>query len=190
MNKSYNINYCFLAVLLFQMYIYARTCSFKSLLKIFKKHNDIIYRQSEYRDIKFRVIYLKCCTSCQHCFQWVITTHCRFSGYFKNCTIFDDSNSRSISKPTNGKLKDLQKVIKYPNGATTSTSNLPLSAVVLPINTQQAFQRCFNVAFWLIRHGDVEQCHINVEATLNIWTLGFATSNKISIKFQRWWEQR
>ena len=99
--------------------------------------------------------------------------------------IFDDSNSRSISKPTNGKLKDLQKVIKYPNGATTSTSNLPLSAVVLPINTQQTFQRCFNVAFWLIRHGDVEQCHINVEATLNISKLGFATSNKISIKFQR-----
>ena len=45
--------------------------------------------------------------------------------------------------------------------------------------TQQTFQRCFNVAFWLMRRHDVRQCQINVETTLCISTLKFTTSNNV-----------
>ena len=46
------------------------------------------------------------------------------------------------------------------------------------IQTQQSFQRCFKVAFWLIRRRDVGQRQINVETMLCILTLEFTTSNK------------
>ena len=44
-------------------------------------------------------------------------------------------------------------------------------------NSQQTFQRCFNVAFWLTRRRDVGQRQINIETTLCISTLKFTTSN-------------
>ena len=34
--------------------------------------------------------------------------------------------------------------------------------------SQETFQRCFNVFFWLIWHRNVEQCQINVETTFFI----------------------
>ena len=45
--------------------------------------------------------------------------------------------------------------------------------------TQQKFQRCFNVVFWLIQRRDVEQRQINVETTLCISALEFTTWNNV-----------
>ena len=45
--------------------------------------------------------------------------------------------------------------------------------------TQQTFQRCFNVVFWLIRCRDVGQRKTNVEIALCISTLEFTTSNNV-----------
>ena len=45
--------------------------------------------------------------------------------------------------------------------------------------SQQTFQRCFNVVFWLMRLRDAGQRQINVEATLCISTLKFTTSNNV-----------
>ena len=45
--------------------------------------------------------------------------------------------------------------------------------------SQQTFQRCFNIVFWLIRRCDVGQGQINVETTLCISTLEFTTSNNV-----------
>ena len=47
------------------------------------------------------------------------------------------------------------------------------------VETQQTFQRCFNVVFWLIWRRDVEQRQINAETTLCISTLEFTTSNNV-----------
>ena len=53
------------------------------------------------------------------------------------------------------------------------------SADIFSNATQQTFQRCFNVVFWLIRRCDVGERHINVETTFYISTLGFTTSNNV-----------
>ena len=45
--------------------------------------------------------------------------------------------------------------------------------------SQQTFQRCFNVVFWLMRLRDVGQRQIKVETTLCTSTLKCATSNNI-----------
>ena len=45
--------------------------------------------------------------------------------------------------------------------------------------SQQTFQRCFNVVFWLMRRRDVGQRQINVETMLRISTLEFTTSNNV-----------
>ena len=45
----------------------------------------------------------------------------------------------------------------------------------LRLETQQAFQHCFNVVFWLIRCRDVGQPQVNIETTLCISTLEFTT---------------
>ena len=45
--------------------------------------------------------------------------------------------------------------------------------------SQQTFQHCFNIVFWLIRRCDVGQGQINVETTLCISTLEFTTSNNV-----------
>ena len=45
--------------------------------------------------------------------------------------------------------------------------------------SQQTFQRCFNVVFWLMRRRDVGQRQINIETTLCISTLKFTTSNNV-----------
>ena len=45
--------------------------------------------------------------------------------------------------------------------------------------TQQRFQRCFNIVFWLILQCDVGQGLINVETTLCILTLKCTTSNNV-----------
>ena len=47
------------------------------------------------------------------------------------------------------------------------------------VTTQQTFQCCFNVVFWLTPRRDVGQRQINVETTLCISTLKFATSNNV-----------
>ena len=47
------------------------------------------------------------------------------------------------------------------------------------ISTQQTFQRCFNVVFWLMRGREVGQRQINVETTLGISKLKFTTSNNV-----------
>ena len=46
----------------------------------------------------------------------------------------DQDKSSSISQLINGKLRDLQKLLKYFNETTTSTSNILLLLGVLPIN--------------------------------------------------------
>ena len=53
--------------------------------------------------------------------------------------------------------------------------------------TQQTFQCCFNIVFWLYKRCDVGQRQINVEATLLISTLEFTPSNKVEQRchFQR-----
>ena len=45
--------------------------------------------------------------------------------------------------------------------------------------TQQTFQRCFNVVFWLIRCRDVGQRKTNIEIALCISTLEFTLSNNV-----------
>ena len=47
------------------------------------------------------------------------------------------------------------------------------------ISTQQTFQRCFNVVFWLIGRRDVGQRQINVETMLCISTLELTTPSNI-----------
>ena len=47
---------------------------------------------------------------------------------------FDNDKSSSISQLINGKSRDLQKLLKYFNRATTSASNILLSSGVVPIN--------------------------------------------------------
>ena len=54
--------------------------------------------------------------------------------------------------------------------------------------TQQTFRRYFKVVFWLTWHRDLRQLQINVETTLPMSTLEFATSNQRCV-FQRWYEQ-
>ena len=54
--------------------------------------------------------------------------------------------------------------------------------------TQQTFRRYFKVVFWFTWHRDVRQLQINVETTLPISTLEFATSNERCV-FQHWYEQ-
>ena len=49
----------------------------------------------------------------------------------------------------------------------------------LRLETQQAFQHCFNVVFWLIRCRDVGQPQVNIETTLCISTLEFTTLNNV-----------
>ena len=46
-------------------------------------------------------------------------------------------------------------------------------------STQKTFQHCFNVVFWLMGRRDMGQRQINVETTLRISTLKFATSNNV-----------
>ena len=46
-------------------------------------------------------------------------------------------------------------------------------------NISSLFQRCFNVAFWLIRRRDVGKRQINVETTLWISTVEVTTSNNV-----------
>ena len=58
------------------------------------------------------------------------------SGVVYICDIIQLHNhhkSRSISELIRGKLKDLQKLLKYINGITTFVSNALLSTGVLPI---------------------------------------------------------
>ena len=47
---------------------------------------------------------------------------------------FDHSRTSSASQLINGKSKDLQKLLKYFNGTTTSASNILLLFDVLPIS--------------------------------------------------------
>ena len=54
---------------------------------------------------------------------------------------------------------------------------------VVMVNTQQTFQRCFNVIFWLIWCSDVVQPQINVETTLRISTLEFTTWSNVESTF-------
>ena len=63
----------------------------------------------------------------------------------------------------------------FPDNA-KMTSVVPLAKAK---TTQQTFQRCFNVVFWLIVRRDVGQRQINVETTLCISTLEFTTSNNV-----------
>ena len=46
---------------------------------------------------------------------------------------FEHDKSSSISQLINSKSRDLQKLLRYFNGTTTSTSNMLLSFGVLPI---------------------------------------------------------
>ena len=46
---------------------------------------------------------------------------------------FEHDKSSSISQLINSKSRDLQKLLKYFNGTTTSTSHILLSFCVLPI---------------------------------------------------------
>ena len=51
--------------------------------------------------------------------------------------------------------------------------------LLLNIPSQQTFQRCFDVVFWLIWRRDEGQPQINVETTLCISTLEFTTLNNV-----------
>ena len=56
---------------------------------------------------------------------------------------------------------------------------LRMKQIFIKSFTQQRFQHCFNVVFWLIRQCDVGQRLINGETTLCILTLKCATSNNV-----------
>ena len=49
--------------------------------------------------------------------------------------------------------------------------------------TQQTFQRCLNVGFWLIWCRDIGQREINVETRLCVSTLEFSTLNYVESMF-------
>ena len=61
----------------------------------------------------------------------------------------------------------------------TSSFQVRIRTLSREVGSQQTFQRCFNVAFWLTRCRDVRQRPISVETTLCISTLKFTTSNKV-----------
>ena len=56
---------------------------------------------------------------------------------------------------------------------------LILYFIIAPKTTQQLFQFCFNVAFWLIWRFDVRQSQANVETTLCTLKLKFTTLNDV-----------
>ena len=56
---------------------------------------------------------------------------------------------------------------------------LRMKQIFIKSFTQQRFQHCFNVVFWLIRQCDVGQLLINGETTLCILTLKCTTSNNV-----------
>ena len=58
-------------------------------------------------------------------------------------------------------------------------SAAPYVTFLKNLNTQQTFQRSFNVVFWLTRRRNVGQRQINIETTLCISTLKFTTSNNV-----------
>ena len=111
-DQSDNLNYCFLFVLLFQIYI----CS-KKMLKIC----IIIYKQSNNWNLKFSIIYLKCWSSCLYCCHWIS------SGVIDITHSFDHDKSSSISLIIHGKSRNLQKLLKYLNGTILSFSGLPIN---------------------------------------------------------------
>ena len=116
-----------------------RICSFKSLPYIFWKFGIIINRQSGNWNITFSIIYLKCCTSCLYCCyvwnRWIsiwISRYSRSYWYFRYYTLFWAWQIKFYFT-VNSKSRDLQKLLRYFNGTTTSTSNMLLSFGVLPI---------------------------------------------------------
>ena len=95
------------------------------IISNFWKFDINIYWQSKYWDIKFNAICFKRCSSCLCCIHWIISTI--FTQFF------DHVKSSSILQLIKDKLRDLQTLIKYFNGATISTLNLLVLPGVLPI---------------------------------------------------------
>ena len=85
----------------------------------------MIYRQSNNWNVKFSIIYLKCCSSCLCCCHWIISAHFRSYEYIQDIIHpFAHDKSSSISQIINGKSRNLQKLLKYFIGKTTSVFNI------------------------------------------------------------------
>ena len=111
MDQSYNLNFFFRLCCYFRSILFPSICFSKPFLYVHNKFDIIIYRQSDYMNIKFGIIYLKCWTSsCYCCFYWIIYSHCSCYWYF-----LVRLNSSSISQLIKSKWRDPQKLLKYFN---------------------------------------------------------------------------
>ena len=122
LNQPYNLKYVFWLSCYFRFTFVPINCSFKSLLYISKKLAVIIYRQNDYWDIKFNIIYLKYCTSCCCCCAGLSLPNAAVLDISDIIRFLDYNKSSSISLLIKCKLRDLQKLLKYVNGTTTSAS--------------------------------------------------------------------
>ena len=72
-----------------------------------------------------------------------------------------------------------QKSKRCPSDLANLIKILTPKQMLQRLPTQQTFQRCFNVFFWLTRRRDVGQRQINIETTLCISTLKSTMSNNV-----------
>ena len=97
----------------------------------------IIYWQSNNWNVKFSIIYLKCCSGCCrfHFLRRWVTNCSKCPWYFRCCTTFCPSRPEFylVYLVINSKSRDLQKLHKYLNGTASSASNMVLQFSVLPI---------------------------------------------------------
>ena len=125
-----------------------RNSSFKSLLYIFWKFDIIIDRQSNNWNVKFGIIYCTVICYCTVYTLYVALVACDVTSYRTGLVFgtalnalnislitqfLDHGKSSSISHIINGKSGDLQKLLKYFIGTTTSAFNLLALSGVLPI---------------------------------------------------------
>ena len=140
LDQADNLNYFFRLRCYFISIFVSRNCSFKSLLYIFWKfitYQVIVYRRHDCRDIKFSVIYLKCCSICFCCFSATglgrLATTAAVLDISEIIHSFEYYESSSISQLIKGKSRNLQKLLKYFNGTTGSVSNVLLLLGMPPI---------------------------------------------------------
>ena len=127
LDQSYNPKCWFLAAVLFLVYIYSRKLLFKIIALCFLKMLCYNLQTKWLLNIRFSIIYFKCCSFCLYCICWISSTHFRYSWYFRSY-IISWSCQIKLYSIVNQFVK-----LKYCNRATTSVSNLLLIYGVLPV---------------------------------------------------------
>ena len=140
LDQADNLNYFFRLRCYFISIFVSRNCSFKSLLYIFWKfiiYQVIVYRRHDCRDIKFSVIYLKCCSICFCCFSATglgrLATTAAVLHISEIIHSFEYDESSSISQLIKGKSRNLQKLLKYFNGTTQALCLMYYYCLVCPL---------------------------------------------------------